>query len=161
MGREPVNRNNNPYSNELSLEEARRAGDKFREFFIDVCENPGLPKRGRMRRRGGSSDWFQASANLPSGEHEGVSIDFVVEASDLDGDFNALVIFRDSEDKGVVYSLEGKYKSGYNVVCREFLEVEIGEDGCRKIVQGKDGVIVGIGEVDWLVKYTQDRLEEK
>lgn len=67
MGREPVNRNNNPYSNELSLEEARQAGDS-------------------------------------------VSIDFVVEASDLDGDFNALVIFRDSEDKGVVYSLEGKYR---------------------------------------------------
>lgn len=161
MGREPVNRNNNPYSNELSLEEARRAGDKFREFFIDVCENPGLSKRGRMRRRGGGSDWFQASVNLPSGEHEDVSIDFVVEASDLDGDFNALVIFRDSEDKGVVYSLEGKYKSGYNVVRREFLEVEIGKDGCRKIVQGEDGVIVGIGEVDRLVKYTQDRLEEK
>ena len=60
-----------------------------------------------------------------------------------------------------MYSLEGKYKSGYNVVRREFLEVEIGEDGCRKIVQGEDGVIVGIGEVDRLVKYTQDRLEEK
>ena len=161
MGCEPVNRNNNPYSNELSLEETRQAGNKFREFFIDACENPGLPKRGRMRRRGGGSDWFQASVNLPSEKHKGVSIDFVVEASDLDGDFNALVIFRDSEDKGVVYSLEGKYKSGYNVVRREFLEVEIGEDGCRKIVQGEDGAIVGIGEVDWLVKYTQDRLEEK
>ena len=91
MGREPVNRNNNPYSNELSLEEARRAGDKIPEnSLLMYVKNPGLPKRGRMRRRGGGSDWFQASVNLPSGEHEDVSIDFVVEASDLDGDFNAL-----------------------------------------------------------------------
>ena len=160
MGREPVNRNNNPYSNELSLEEARRAGDKFRELFIDVCENPGLPKRGRMRRRGGGSDWFQAGINLPSGEHEGVSIDFVVEASDPGGDPSILVVIRDGEDRGVVYSLEGGYKSGYKVV-RQSFEVGIIEDGHREITDSNDEVVVGVDEVNRLAKYIQNRLKEE
>ena len=160
MEYESINHNSDLYSNKLLPEEVGQAGNKFRKLFIDTCENSGLSKKGRLKGQGKNSERLQAGVSLPSGENDSTSIDFVVDASDPGGDPSILVVIRDGEDRGVVYSLEGGYKSGYKVV-RQSFEVGIIEDGHREITDSNDEVVVGVDEVNGLAKYIQNRLKEE
>lgn len=158
MENQPANHDENPHSNELSAEEVRRAGRAFLEFFKETHSE--LPKNGKARGLEDGSDWMQIGATLGPDESTSASIDFIADVPADCGPRALVVVHDDKEGEGVVYSLEGGLEAGHEVVRREFLGVETGEDGYKEIAQGEDAEVVGIDEVTGLSEYVQNRLAD-
>lgn len=146
----------NAPADESISEEARRAGDGFRELFNDVCSNLTLPTRGKAEKGGR----LRVGASLPLGE-DGVSVDFALEVSnDPNKDKSYLAVIGQNDGRFVAYSLEGGPNEGYTVE-RVSFEVETGEDGHKRIVNSSDGETVGVDEITRLTEHVHNRLDVK